>query len=134
MGSPLEDLFAFLLGHATQHSEHFALPVFLLELLQAVEHLLFGFIANAASVVKDEIGGLRLFDLRITLGHQRPDHLLGIVHVHLATEGLNVEGLHLGRRYFYCNGWPDKVWSRPTGRACGGPVIPERKNTRQKDT
>src|SRR5207302_10536890 len=42
MRSALEDLFAFLLRHAPEHAEDFALAGLALEVLQAIEDLLLG--------------------------------------------------------------------------------------------
>ena len=90
MRSAVENLFAFLLGHAAEHAEHFALAG-ALELLQPVEDLLLGLIADAAGVVEDQRGFLGRFHLRIALLHQRADDLLRIVGIHLAAEGFDVE-------------------------------------------
>ena len=49
-----ENPLAFLLSHASNYSEGFALAVFSLELLQAGENLLFGFVADAAGIVEDQ--------------------------------------------------------------------------------
>ena len=92
--SLFENLLAFLLGDASQHRKRFALAMFFLELVEPVEHLLFGFIADAAGVVEDQLGFFGRLDLLIALMEQRADDLLRIVRVHLAPEGLDVEGLH----------------------------------------
>jgi hypothetical protein len=90
----IENLFAFLLRHAAQHAKHFPLPRLALELLEAVEHLLFGLVANRARVVQHQFGVFRRFHLRQALADKRADHLLGIVHIHLAAKRLDVEGFH----------------------------------------
>ena len=90
--SAAEDLLAFLLGHAAQHAEDFALAGVALELPQAVEHLLLGFVANAARVVEHQVGVFGRFHLGVAAGHERADDLFGIVHVHLAAEGFEIEG------------------------------------------
>ena len=51
----LEDLLAFLLRHASQHAEDLALAGLALELLQAVEDLLLGLVADAAGVVEHQV-------------------------------------------------------------------------------
>ena len=94
MRRAFEDPLAFLLRHAAQNSEHFALAVFFLELLQAMKNFLLGFVADAAGVVEHQVGFAPAFHLRVTLGNQRADHLFGIVRVHLASEGFDVESLH----------------------------------------
>ena len=92
MRGALEDLLAFLLGHAAQHGEELPLARLALELLQAVEDLLLGLVPNAARIVEHQPGILGPLDLRIARGHERADHLFGIVRVHLAAEGFDVEG------------------------------------------
>jgi len=94
VGRLFEDLFAFLLGDAAEHGKRFPLAMFFLELLQAVEHLLFRLIADAAGVVEDQLGFFGGFHLLVALMKQRADDLLRVVGVHLAPEGLDVEGLH----------------------------------------
>ena len=94
MRSLFEDLLAFLLGDAAEHGKRFPLAMFSLKLVQPVEHLLFGFIADAAGVVEDQLGFLGGLDLLIALMEQRADDLLRVVRIHLAPEGLDVEGLH----------------------------------------
>ena len=82
----VEDLLAFLLRHAADHGKYLALPGFAFELLKAVEDFLLGLIANAAGVVENVVRGLGRIYLGIALMKQRPDHLLGIVRIHLAAE------------------------------------------------
>ena len=89
-----EDFLAFLLGYAAEHRKRFPLAMFFLELVQPVEHLLLSLIADAAGVVKDQLGFLRGFNLLIPLMQQCADDLLRIVGVHLAPERLDVEGPH----------------------------------------
>ncbi len=88
----LEDLLAFLLGHASQHGEELPLARLAFELLQPAEDFLLGFVPNAARIVEHQPGILGPRDLRITPREKRADHLFGIVRVHLAAEGFNVEG------------------------------------------
>ena len=90
----LEYSLAFLLRHAPEYAENLAASVIFLELLQPMENFLFGLVANAAGVVHHQPGGLRRIDLRIPAVSQRADDLLRIVRIHLAPEGLDVEGLH----------------------------------------
>ena len=65
-----------------------------------MEDFLLRFIADRAGVVEDKAGVLFGFDLPVALLLQRPDHFLGIVGVHLAPEGLKIEG------FFGCHGNP----------------------------
>ena len=92
MRRALENLLAFLLRHAPQHAEDLALARVALELLQAVEDLLLGLVADAARVVEHQLRILRRLHLRVAPGHERAGHLFGVVRVHLAAEGLDVEG------------------------------------------
>lgn len=69
MGGAVEDLLAFLLRHAPQHGEHFAVARVLAELLQAAENLLFRLVADAASVVNDQVRGIGVFHRDITSRH-----------------------------------------------------------------
>ena len=89
-----EDLLAFLLRHAAQHGEHLALAGSLLNCCRRLKTFLLGLVANAAGVVENQFGFFGLLHLRIALGEQRADDFFRIVHIHLAPEGLDVEGLH----------------------------------------
>src|SRR5260370_36374583 len=90
----LENLLAFLLRHAPQHGEGLAFAV-ALELIESVEDLLFGLVANAASVVEHQFRILRRWNLVVPLADERADDFLGVMRVHLTTEGFDVKGLHL---------------------------------------
>ncbi len=96
VGRALEDLLALLLGDAAKHGEALPFLVQLLEIVQAVKDLLFGLIADGAGVVKDEVGVLFALHLRVTLGDERAHDLFGVVEVHLAAKGLDVERLLRG--------------------------------------
>ena len=50
----LEDLVAFLLGHAADDGEALAFALQLFVLVQAMEDLLLGFVADGAGVVEDQ--------------------------------------------------------------------------------
>src|SRR5215472_8852395 len=93
----LKYLVALLLRHAAQHRELLTLGLQLFIVLQPMEDLLFRLITNGAGVVEDQARFLHGFHLPVTLAHKSADHFLGIVYVHLAAEGLNVEGLWLAR-------------------------------------
>src|SRR5687767_8734095 len=97
MRSLFENPLAFLLRHAPEHSEGFALTRLALELLEPVKHFLFGLVANAARVVEHQFGCLRRLHLAVALPLERADHLFGVVHVHLATEGFDIERFHHAR-------------------------------------
>ena len=92
MRRAVEDLLAFLLRHAAEHAEDLALPGLALEVLQAVEDLLLGLVADAAGVVEHESGFFGRFHLRVALRQQRADDLFGVVGIHLAAKCFDVEG------------------------------------------
>ena len=58
-----------------------------------MEDLLLRLVADGASVVEDQARIGLILHLRIALVLERPDHLFGVVRVHLAAEGLDVESL-----------------------------------------
>jgi hypothetical protein len=91
----LENPFALLLRHTPKHRKLLTLGLQLLVILQAMEYLLFGFIADGAGVVKDQPSFLKGLNLAVALAHESPDHFLGIVDVHLAPERLDIESLFL---------------------------------------
>src|SRR5690242_19759461 len=62
-----------------------------------MKDLLLGFIANRAGVVQHQVSRFDTFYLPVSLLNQRADHLLGVMHVHLAAEGFKVERLLCGR-------------------------------------
>ncbi len=96
VGGALENLLAFLLGDAAENGEALPFLVQLLEVVEAIEDLLLRLIADGAGVVHDEVGVLFALDLLVALGDERADDFFGVVEVHLATKGLDVEGLLLG--------------------------------------
>ncbi len=87
----LEDVRALLLRYASQHAEGFSLAQILAILPQARENFLLRFIADAARVVQDQIGGARIVHLAVALGDERPGDFLGVVDIHLAPEGFQKE-------------------------------------------
>jgi hypothetical protein len=56
-----------------------------------VKDLLLGLIANRAGVVQNQPRIGLILHLRIALMLQRPNHLLGVMGVHLAAKRLNIE-------------------------------------------
>ena len=93
---------ALLLGDAAQHGEALAFLVELLVVVQAMEDLLLRLIANGAGVVEDKAGILLGFNLPVALLAQGADHLFGVMGVHLAAEGLQIEcflGCHRHPQY-----------------------------------
>ncbi len=93
VGRALEDLFALLLGDAAEHGEALPFLVQLLEIVQAMEDLLLGLVADRAGVVDDEVGILFALHLRVAFGDERAHDLFGVVEIHLAAEGLDVKRL-----------------------------------------
>ena len=82
--------------------------------IQAVEDLLFSFVADGAGVVQDQIGGNLGIYLVVALMLQRADNFFRVVYIHLATEGLKVKGLfccHDDPEYTAA-GWAPKGGSR----------------------
>ena len=93
MRRALEDLLALLLGDAAEHGKALPFLLQLLEVVQAMEDLLLGFIADRAGVVEDEVGLLFALHLRVALRDERADDFFRVVEVHLAAEGLDVKRL-----------------------------------------
>ena len=102
IGRALEDLLAFLLRDAAQHAKLLSLSLQFLVVVEPVKDLLLGLVADRAGVIQDQS---RLFDSRdllVTFGNQRADDFFGIMHIHLAAERFDVEGLvgthsHIGQ-------------------------------------
>src|ERR1035441_4804655 len=88
-----EDIFAFLLGNASQHCKVLAFALQPLVFVQAVEDFLFGLIANRAGVVQDQPCVGLILDAHVAFVLERPDDLLGVMGVHLAAKRLDVKGL-----------------------------------------
>ena len=66
MRRAIENALAFLLRDTTQDAKHFPFAVSL-ELVQAMKDLLLGFVANAAGVIKHQVGLVRFGDLLVAL-------------------------------------------------------------------
>ena len=75
-----------------------------------MEDFLLGLVADGAGVVEDEVGLLDRFDLAVALGNERADDLFGVMDVHLAAEGLEVE------RLVGANGHPELKYNAGMGR------------------
>jgi hypothetical protein len=93
----LEDFFAFLLGDASEHADYFA-AVFRggLVVAKARKYFLRGLFADAAGVVEEQVGLRRVFCGTIAAPEKDARDFLGVVDVHLAAEGFDVEGF-IGR-------------------------------------
>ena len=92
VGRPLEDLFAFLLGDAAENGEALAGFVQLFVVVEAVEDLLLGFVADGAGVVEDQAGFFFGLDPAVALLLQCANDLFRVMGIHLAAEGFKVEG------------------------------------------
>jgi len=64
-----------------------------LVVVEAVKDFLFGFVADGTGVVEDQPCFLFRLDLPVALLVKCANHLFGVMGIHLATEGLKVEGL-----------------------------------------
>ena len=115
MRSALEDLLALLLRYAPEYAENLALARSALELVEPVKNLLFRLIADAASVVKHQLGVRRLRNLRVALRQQGTNDLLRVVGVHLTAECFDIK--RLGMHFLYCNGRPPAVQCTRYGSA-----------------
>ncbi len=91
IGSALEDPLPFLLRHAAQNDKAFARGIELLVIVQAVEDLLFGFVADRASVVEDQVGGNFRIHLLVALMAKSADDFFRVMDIHLATESFKIE-------------------------------------------
>jgi len=101
MRRALENLFAFLLGHAAQHSKLLALGQQFFVVRQPMEHFLLRLIPDGAGVVQNQVGLLDRLHLAIAFMHQGADDFFRVMHVHLAAEGFEVEGLVWGSGHIH---------------------------------
>ena len=81
-----------MLRYTTQDPEDLALGLGLFEVGKPRKDLLLGLIADAARVVKHELGVFRSLDLAIVLSDERAADLFAVVDVHLTAKRLDVEG------------------------------------------
>ena len=63
-----------------------------LVVIEPVKYLLLGLVANGAGVVEDQVGVRFRLDLTVTLLLQCANNLFGVMGIHLAAEGLKIEG------------------------------------------
>ena len=101
-GRAAHDLGAFGLRNAAGHGNQRLGPLLLAgagSLAQAAHFridLLCGLLADMAGVKNDEIGLVRIVRRAIALGAEQLAHTLGVIHVHLAAEGLDQNLLAAG--------------------------------------
>ena len=88
----LENFVTLLLGHAAENAEFLALCLELFVIGKAMKDFLLGFVPDGAGVVEDQAGVFDGRNLAVALGDERADDLLGVMDVHLAAEGFEVEG------------------------------------------
>ena len=86
---------ALLLRDAADDGELLALLLQPLVVVQPVEDLLLGLIADGAGVVEDQVGLVHGLHLAVALADERARDLLGVMEVHLTAEGLNEKRLGL---------------------------------------
>src|SRR5215469_18966277 len=91
MRRAFKNLVPLLLRHAAQNGKALPFLLQLLEVGQAVKHLLLGLIADGAGVIEDQVGIFFALNLTVALGDERPHDLFRVVEVHLATEGFDVK-------------------------------------------
>src|SRR5579872_1100647 len=93
MGSALENLFAFLLRDAAQHSKLFSFGLQFLEIGQSMEDLLLGLVADRTGVVENQIRLVNGLDLLVAFLDERADDLFRVVDIHLTAKSLKIKGL-----------------------------------------
>ncbi len=91
VGRAVEDFFAFLLGDTAEDGEALPFPRELLVVVESVEDLLLGFVADGAGVVEEQVCVQLSLDLGVSLLFEGADDLFGVMCVHLAAEGLEIE-------------------------------------------
>jgi hypothetical protein len=83
---------AFLAGHAAADADHHALGLQVLDAAEVAEDLLLGLLAHRAGVEQDEVGLFGVVRRGVALGgFEHIGHLVRVVLVHLAAEGLDVD-------------------------------------------
>src|SRR5215472_6040741 len=124
MRGAFENLFAFLLRNAAEHSKLFPLFLQLLEIRQPMKDFLFGFVTDGAGVVQNQISLLDSLHLSIAFLHERADDLFRVMHIHLAAEGFQIKGfLWIPRHIGQYRGLPGQV-SKATLRRGRDPSAP----------
>src|SRR5882672_5077801 len=86
---------AFLLRDAAEDTDFFRLAGHFTKLAEARKHFLCGFFADAAGVVENERCGFDGINLAVTAGEQDSGYFFGVVVIHLAAEGFEVESAAL---------------------------------------
>jgi hypothetical protein len=97
MRRAVETFLAFLLRHAADDGENLSLARIAFEMLQAIEDLLFGFIADAAGVARKCTAPLPRFRPACSLSRPPCQSPFPIEGIHLAAESFDVKGFFHGR-------------------------------------
>ena len=111
IGGALDDLDAFLAGHAAAYANLHAARLQVLDAAQVAEDLFLGLFAHRAGVEQDEVGLVHVLRGLVALGGaQHVHHLVRVVLVHLAAEGFDKDFFGHG------NVTNNKQTPLPTGR------------------
>ncbi|MNT15287.1 hypothetical protein D3C72_1503340 [compost metagenome] len=95
VGRARDDGLAFLARHAAAHADLHALGLQVLHAAEVGEHLLLRFLAHRAGVEQDEVGLVHVLRGLVALrGVEHVGHLVRVVLVHLAAEGLDEYFFH----------------------------------------
>ena len=98
VGRALDDRRAFLAGDAAADADQRALVLQVLDPAEVAEHLVLGLLAHRAGVEQDQVGLVDVVGRLVARGGvQHVGHLVRVVDVHLAAEGLD-EDLRLRAR------------------------------------
>src|SRR5207244_13267186 len=88
----IENFLSLLLGDTSQDGEFFSLRLKLFVIGKTMKDLLLGFVADGAGVIEDQAGVFDGRNLSVALGNERANDFLGVMDIHLAAEGFEVEG------------------------------------------
>ncbi len=87
---PLDDLGAFLAGHATAHTDLHALGLEVFDAAQVAEHFFLRLLAHRAGVEQNQVSLFHIISGLVALGGaEYVSHLVRVVLVHLAAEGFD---------------------------------------------
>src|SRR5579871_629152 len=112
VGGLLEDALAFLLGDAAEDGKLFALALEALVLVEAMEDLLLGFVADGTGVVEDQAGIGFVLDAGVALVLKGANDFFRIMGVHLAAEGFDIESLAHREQYIAAQRTTKRTWWR----------------------
>src|SRR5262249_23385434 len=98
-GRAMKNLFAFLLGDAAKDTNFLGLSGHFAKFAQAGKDFLRCFFADAAGVIEDKGCSFDGIDLAIAARKKHAGNFFGIVFIHLAAKGFEIERAALGRVY-----------------------------------